>query len=108
MTANSAESTPVGTDLNPETLKRKKAAIKGYFTRLENQIKAEGTKFTPSELEVKISRLQSYQKKIDDLREAFYEITEPDDLQEIEKELDDFDSRRCSTREAGGKPNKLI
>ncbi|XP_054717382.1 uncharacterized protein LOC129226778 [Uloborus diversus] len=78
-----------------DKLNRMKGTLKSATTKLENFVKdiSESKAFTSTLLEVKIRKLQELQLKVSEIREAYYEVQDIENLPALNKEFEDIDDR---------------
>ncbi|GFQ96211.1 DUF1758 domain-containing protein [Trichonephila clavata] len=77
-----------------DKLNRSKHAVKGTITKLETFVE-ELSNHTPTKLDIKLKRVQEMNKKIDELKDQYYETKDISDseLAEIEADLQEMEDR---------------
>ncbi|GFR18555.1 hypothetical protein TNCT_502551 [Trichonephila clavata] len=77
-----------------DKLNRSKRAVKGTIAKLETFVE-ESRNHTPTKLDIKLKRVQEMNKKIDELKDKYYETKDISDaeLAEIEADLQEMEDR---------------
>ncbi|GFQ85270.1 uncharacterized protein TNCT_326001 [Trichonephila clavata] len=77
-----------------DKLNRSRRAVKGTITKLETFVE-ESKNHTPTKLDIKLKRVQEMNKKIDELKDQYYETKDISDaeLAEIEADLQEMEDR---------------
>ncbi|GFQ90566.1 integrase catalytic domain-containing protein [Trichonephila clavata] len=77
-----------------DKLNRSKRAFKGTITKLETFVE-ESRNHTPTKLDIKLNRVQEMNRKIDELKDQYYETKDISDaeLAEIEADLQEMEDR---------------
>ncbi|GFR14680.1 hypothetical protein TNCT_619281 [Trichonephila clavata] len=77
-----------------DKLNRSKRAVKGTITKLETFVE-ESSNHTPTKLVIKLKRVQEMNKKIDELKDQYYETKDISDAEliEIEADLQEMEDR---------------
>ncbi|GFR31405.1 hypothetical protein TNCT_114531 [Trichonephila clavata] len=77
-----------------DKLNRTKRAFKGTITKLETFVE-ESRNHTPTKLDIKLNRVQEMNRKIDELKDQYYETKDISDaeLAEIEADLQEMEDR---------------
>ncbi|GFQ91169.1 integrase catalytic domain-containing protein [Trichonephila clavata] len=77
-----------------DKLNRSKRAVKGTITKLETFVE-ESSNHTPTKLDIKLKRVQEMNKKMDELKDQYYETKDISDaeLAEIEADLQEMEDR---------------
>ncbi|GFQ99378.1 integrase catalytic domain-containing protein [Trichonephila clavata] len=77
-----------------DKLNRSQRAVKGTITKLETFVE-ESSNRTPTKLDIKLKRVQEMNKKIDELKDQYYETKDISDgeLAEIEADLQEMEYR---------------
>ncbi|GFR10861.1 hypothetical protein TNCT_11321 [Trichonephila clavata] len=77
-----------------DKLNRSKRAVKGTITKLETFVE-ESRNHTPTKLYIKLKRVQEMNKKIDELKDQYYETKDISDIElaEIEADLQEMEDR---------------